>query len=108
MLMICADIMLLIGLYQWFAGAWGMKSLQNNGMKEVMGNATLRFYAIEHAIGMLIAIMMIHIGRSYAKKSIPDPIKHRRTVLFFGLALLIILVSLPWPFREAGAGRHWF
>jgi hypothetical protein len=107
-LMICADVMLLIGLYQWFAGNWGLKSIQNNGMHEVMKNPTLRFYAIEHAIGMLIAIIMIHIGRSYAKKSIPDPMKHRRTVLFFGLALLIILVSLPWPFREAGAGRGWF
>jgi len=74
----------------------------------VMQNPVLRFYAIEHTIGMLIAILMVHIGRVYVKKDIPDSTKHKRTLLFFGLALLIVLVSLPWPFREAGAGRHWF
>lgn len=106
--MIICDIMLLIGIYQWFAGDWGYSSIQHNGMKEVMKNSVLRFYAIEHPVGMLIAIAMVHIGRAQSKKNIPDSIKHKRTLLFFALALLIILVSLPWPFREAGAGRGWY
>ena len=107
-LMICADIMLLIGVYQWVAGPWGLKSIQSNGMSVVMKNSVLRFFAIEHFIGMLIAIILIHIGYSYTKKNIPDTVKHKRAVLFFGLSLLIILVSIPWPFRIVGAGRHWF
>lgn len=106
--MIVCDIMLLIGVYQWLAGGWGLSSFQHQDMKAVMQNATMRFFAIEHPIGMLIAIIMVHIGKSYAKKTIPDPVKHKRTLLFFGLALLIILISLPWPFREAGVGRGWF
>ncbi|HYM95638.1 MAG TPA: hypothetical protein VET23_15980, partial [Chitinophagaceae bacterium] len=106
--MIVCDIMLLTGLYQWIAGNWGLHSIQNDGMKQVMTNPTLRFYAIEHTTGMLIAIVLVHIGRTYSKKNIPDSSKHKRTLLFFGLALLIILVSLPWPFREVGAGRGWF
>lgn len=106
--MIVCDIMLLIGVYQWLAGGWGLSSFQHQDMKVVMQNATMRFFAIEHPIGMLIAIIMVHIGKSYAKKTIPDPVKHKRTLLFFGLALLIILISLPWPFREAGVGRGWF
>jgi hypothetical protein len=106
--MIACDVMLLIGVYQWIAGSWGLSSMQNNGMKDIMQNSKLRFYAIEHPIGMLIAIVMAHIGKAYAKKNLPDPVKHKRTLLFFGLALLIILVSLPWPFREAGAGRGWY
>jgi hypothetical protein len=105
---ITLDIMLLIGIYLWFMGDWGLKSIQNNGMQNVMKGSTLRFYAIEHPVGMLIAIILAHVGKTFGKKNIPDITKHKRTVLFFGLALLIILVSLPWPFREAGAGRHWF
>src|SRR5690242_7051353 len=97
--MIVADLMLLIGIYQWFAGDWGYSSIQHNGLKEVMKNSVLRFYAIEHPIGMLIAIAMVHIGKGYSKKNIPDSTKHKRIVLFFILALLIILVSIPWPFR---------
>jgi hypothetical protein len=106
--MIACDIMLLIGIYQWIAGNWGLNSVQNNGMKDIMHDPTLRFYAIEHPIGMLIAIVMVHIGRAYAKRELPDPVKHKRILLFFGLSLLIILVSLPWPFRAAGAGRGWY
>ena len=108
LLMICADIMLLIGLYQWFTGPWGLKSIQNNGMSLVMKNSMLRFFAIEHLIGMLIAIILIHIGYAYSKKNITDAVKHKRAVLFFGLALLIILISIPWPFRLVGEGRTWF
>jgi hypothetical protein len=107
-LMICADLMLLIGLYQWITGPWGLKSIQSNGMSVVMKNAVTRFFAIEHFIGMLIGIILIHVGYTFSKKNIPDTVKHKRSVLFFGLALLIILVFIPWPFRLAGAGRTWF
>ena len=107
-LMITADLMLLVGLYQWITGPWGLKSIQGNGMSGVMKNATLRFFAIEHFIGMIIAIVLIHIGYSFSKKNISDKVKHKRAILFYGLALLIILVSIPWPFRVIGAGRTWF
>ena len=73
-----------------------------------MKDSVARFFAIEHMIGMLIAIILIHIGYSYSKKNVSDTIKHKRTVLLFGLALLIILISIPWPFRIVGADRHWF
>jgi len=107
-LMICADVMLLVGLYQWFAGPWGLKSIQNNGFSNVMKIPALRFFVAEHTIGMLVAIILIHIGYSFSKKNIPDPAKHKRTLLLYGLALLIILISIPWPFREVGEGRAWF
>jgi hypothetical protein len=107
-LMICADLLLLVGLYQWFTGIWGLKSIQANGFSTVMKDSTLRFFAIEHTTGMLLAIILIHLGYSYGKKSVPDSQKHKRILLYFGLALLIILISIPWPFREVGTGRHWF
>ena len=107
-LMITADLMFLVGIYQWITGPWGLKSIQINGMSLVMKNSTLRFFAIEHFIGMIIAIAFIHIGYGYSKKNIPDGVKHKRALLFYGLALLIILISIPWPFRMVGAGRTWF
>jgi hypothetical protein len=106
--MISMDIMLLIGLYQWFTGAWGLKNIQNLGMGEVMKSAVNRFYAVEHISAMLLAIIFVHIGRAAAKKNISDLAKHRKALIFYGLALLLLLISIPWPFREAGAGRGWF
>jgi hypothetical protein len=107
-LMICADVMLLLGLYQWFTGPLGLKNIQAVGFKEIMKNSYYRFFAIEHTTGMLLAIIFIHLGYSYGKKSVSDSQKHKRILLYFGLALLIILISIPWPFRAVGAGRHWF
>jgi hypothetical protein len=108
LLMICCDVMLLLGLYQWGTGAFGLKNIQDKGMGEVMKNPTLRFFAVEHLMGMIIAIILVHTGYSFAKKNIPDSTKHKRAIVFYGLALLIILISIPWPFRVIGAGRTWF
>jgi uncharacterized membrane protein len=107
-LMICCDVMLLVGLYQWFTGLFGLKLIQHEGMSAVMKNAGQRFFAVEHITAMIIAIIFVHLGYSYTKKNVPDAQKHKRTLLYFGLALLIILISIPWPFRAVGAGRAWF
>jgi hypothetical protein len=107
-LTIFADIMLLVGLYQWFAGPWGYKMIQARGFSEVMKDPTARFYAIEHLAGMLIAIILIHVGKAQGRKHISDKAKHTRTLIFYTLALLIILASIPWPFRGIGAGRGWY
>lgn len=107
-LTIFADIMLLVGIALWFLGPWGYQTIQDKGMGEVMKDPTGRFYAVEHTIGMLIAVVLMHIGKAQGKKQMSDRAKHRRTMIFYLLALLIILASIPWPFREVGAGRGWY
>ena len=108
--MIFCDIMLLAGLYLWFFNEKGLgyKSIEQSGFSNVMKDPITRFFAIEHTVGMLIAIILVHVGKSYTKKAIPDSTKHKRILLFFALALLIILVSIPWPFRPVFEGRGWF
>jgi hypothetical protein len=106
-LMISAHLTFLIGLYQWVAGDWGLKSIQNLGMGDVMKNSVYRFWAIEHFIGMLIAIILITVGRGVSKKNISDKAKHTKTFWYYLVALIIILVTVPWPFRE-GIGRPLF
>jgi hypothetical protein len=98
-LMISAHIMLLIGLYQWFV-RMGLPIIQANGMKAVMQNPVLRFWAVEHMVGMLIGIILITIGRGSAKKNISDVEKHKRSFWFYLVAFIIIVASVPWPFRE--------
>jgi len=99
-LMIAAHITLLIGLYQWFAGSLGLPNILHIGMSEVMQNPTYRFFAVEHAVGMLIAITLITIARGVYRKQLPDGKKHRRCIVFYILALVIILASIPWPGME--------
>ena len=106
-LMISVDIQLLLGLYLYFAGAWGVKNIQNQGMGNVMKDSVSRFFAVEHLAGMLIGLVLIHIGYAAVKKNIADKAKFKKLFLFTLFAAIIMLASVPWPFRE-GIGRPLF
>ena len=73
-----------------------------------MKNGAMRFFAMEHALMMIIAWLLVHVGRSMVKRADTDAQKHKRSLIFYGIALLIILAMIPWPFRQAGIGRQWF
>ena len=68
----------------------------------------MRFFAIEHILMMVVAIILMHIGKAQARKQIGDKAKHRRTLIFYLIALIIILVAIPWPIRNIGESSHWF
>lgn len=106
-LTIAADLMLVVGLILYFTGSFGHTQL-NGGMGTAMKNAVNRYWGIEHQIGMLVAIILMHIGKAQGKKNLSHNSRHRRTAIYYVLALIIILISIPWPFREAGVGRGWF
>jgi hypothetical protein len=105
--MISCDIQLLLGLILYFSNGWfaKLKDLGNN-MKEPLS----RFFTMEHMSMMILAWILVHIGRASVKKASTDAAKHKKMLIFFGLAIVLILASIPWPFREA-IGRplfRWF
>ena len=104
--MIFCDIQLLLGLILYFTGLWFEKV--KAGMGEVMKDPAERFFAVEHALMMIIAWLLVHIGRSSVKRADTDAGKHKRALIFFGIALIIILMMIPWPFRAPGIARQWF
>ena len=69
-----------------------------------MGVAKIRFWTVEHTLGMLIAVVLIQVGRTKSKKATEAARKHKLSVIFFSIGLLIILAMIPWPFR-ADIGR---
>lgn len=93
-------IQLLIGLVLYFI------SPRVSFESGVMGNSVLRFYTVEHISMMIIAIALITVGFSTAKRMSDAVAKHKRVAITYGIGLLIILASIPWPFRGLGAG--WF
>ncbi len=105
--MISCDIQLLIGLILYFSNPWFemLKTYPHDVMKNTNGMS--RFFSMEHALMMIIAWLLVHVGRSMVKRADTDAQKHKRTLIFFGIALLIILAMIPWPFR-ADIGRPWF
>lgn len=103
--MISCDVQFLLGLLLYFIGPWF--GLLKNNTKEVMQSNAMRFFAVEHASMMILAWLLVHIGRIAVKKAPTDASKHKRMLIYFGLAICLILAAMPWPFREA-VGRPWF
>jgi hypothetical protein len=95
------DVQLLVGiLLYFFLSPTTTAALRNFG--GAMSNNAARFFAVEHVALMFVAAALAHIGRSRIRK-ISEPIqKHRRALIFFGLALLVILAAIPWPFLAYG------
>jgi hypothetical protein len=62
-----------------------------------MRDSVARFWAVEHAFGMIVAIALAHIGRSRVHKTGNDGKRHKLAAIFFTLALIAILASIPWP-----------
>ena len=104
--LISAHIQLLLGLGLYFISPF-VKAAMEMGMGEAMKDSVMRFWLIEHIFGMIIGIALITIGRIAAKKATDDKAKFKKIAVYFGIGLLIILITIPWPFREF-LGRGWF
>lgn len=72
-----------------------------------MKNPLLRFYGMEHLVGMLLAIILITIGYSKSKRKENDADKFKVIRTFYTIGLIIILLFIPWPFRTI-LGGAWF
>lgn len=93
--LIATHTQLLIGLILFF-----LSPKVNFGL---IKEKVFRFYSIEHGFMMIIAVILITMGRAKAKKLVGAD-KHRTVFIFYTMALIIILAAIPWPFRNLGAG----
>jgi hypothetical protein len=94
--MIMCDIQLLLGSLLYFKYSGYGISAFNNGVGAVMKNAELRKIAVEHVVLMLIALVLVHIGYSKVKKVMELDKLKRTSLIYFGIALVLILAGIPW------------
>ena len=66
--------------------------------KEQVRNPDLAFFGLAHISLMTISIVIITIGSALAKRKTTDKEKFRTIFIYFSIALLIIFLSIPWPF----------
>ncbi len=66
-------------------------------MGAAMRDRTLRFWGVEHMVTMIIAVGLAHAGFSMARRAAPAPRSHRVAAIAFSLALVVLLLGIPWP-----------
>ena len=89
------DIQFVVGLILYFFVSPVTKAAFAD-FGAAMKNADLRFYAVEHFAMMLIAVVLVHIGRAKAKKAKIDRNKFKTAFIFFAIALVVMLAAIPW------------
>jgi hypothetical protein len=99
--MIALDVQLLIGLLLYGTlSPYTAVAMQDFGT--AMRDPILRFWAVEHFTMMLSAAILVHVGRVLARKTADAGKKRMRLLICFGLALLLILLGMPWPGMATG------
>lgn len=91
-----AHVQLVIGLYLYFVSP--SVSYFLNHFRDAVKLREIRFFGMEHSLMMLTAIVVITISSAKAKRKKADKDKFKAMAIWFTIALLIILSSIPWPF----------
>jgi len=96
LLTISVDLQFLVGvaLYALFSPIV-RQGLRNFSV--AMQINVVRFFTIEHVIGMIAGIALVHIARVKIRKAADAERKHRIAMVWYGIALILMIVSIPWP-----------
>jgi len=88
--LIATHTMLLVGLTMLYM------SMANVDMSGIMKDALTRKQYVEHPTMGILAAILVTIGNSKSKKGIGNGKRFKSTMVFFGLALVLILSRLPF------------
>lgn len=93
---VALDVQLLLGLLLYFV----LSPLTRQALADfgaAMRTPAIRYWAMDHAMGMLIAVICAHVGLVLARKGQITRSSHRRAAIWFGISLLLIIALIPWP-----------
>jgi cytochrome bd-type quinol oxidase subunit 2 len=83
--LISAHIQFVLGLILYF-----LSPLTKGSTAEELG----RYWKMEHISMMILAVVLITVGNSRSKKLADAVAKHKSIAIFFGLAFIIIMVTI--------------
>lgn len=92
------DTQLLLGIILWIFGNWGIKAFDLPSADGANRMAVL-FFALEHTFTMIVAVTLVHIGTVKSRKAETAVNKHKWAAVFFTIAILLVLLAVPWTQR---------
>jgi hypothetical protein len=92
---ISLDLQLLLGIILYFFLS-PITQAALRDFREAMAVEELRFFALEHAFYMLLAVIFTHIGNIAVKRAPQSLAKFRRAAIWFTLAVIMVILGMPW------------
>lgn len=87
-------IQFLLGIVSYMASTKTQAAMQDFGA--AMKNSTLRLYAVEHPLMLLIGIIIITVGFSKAKRAATDVAKFKNIFIYYLIGTILIASRIPW------------
>jgi hypothetical protein len=94
------DLQLLLGLLLYLVLSPTLAEIRAN-FGASMKDPVARFWAVEHITSMLVAVVLVHVGRVLGRKATPES-KRMKLFICFGIATVLMLLAIPWPGMRAG------
>lgn len=101
--LMCVDTQLLLGIVLW--GISPTVSSARSNMSASMKDQEARYFLIEHGAIMVLAVVVVHVGRVAVKRAGSARAGHMRAAIYSAVALALIALRTPWPFMAPG--RPW-
>ena len=95
------DLQLLLGLLLYLVLSPNMAEIRAN-FGTSMKDPVARFWAVEHITSMLVAVVLVHVGRVLGRKAATPDSRRMKLFICFGIATALMLLAIPWPGMRAG------
>ena len=99
--MVALDLQLVLGLLLYSGLSPTLRAVSGD-FGAAMRDPVARFWAVEHLVLMLAAVVIAHVGRVLARKAATDSSRRNRLLVCFGLATILMLLGIPWPGMRGG------
>ena len=77
-----------------FANPTDITGSGNAGVEGALKMASKRFWPIEHIVLMLFALLIANLGLIFSSQNSIDKEKHKKVLIYYMIALIMIAVSL--------------
>jgi len=61
--------------------------------------ADITFFSLYHIGMMMTSVVLLTIGAAKARRLTEAADKHKTILVWFGIALIVIFLAIPWPFN---------
>lgn len=94
------DLQLLFGVILYILSPLIQLAFQDFG--GAMRAAGLRFFAVEHVVFTLLAVVLAHLGSLSTRQAPTTRTRFARAAILYTLALALLLLGIPWPWLDVG------
>lgn len=89
------DVQLLLGLFLYIFVSDITRTIFRD-FSAAMSNEGIRFFVLEHAFYMILAVVFAHLGSLLPRRVEDSRAKFARSAIWFTMTFLVIILGMPW------------